>query len=83
MERVLRLKLGRSLWHTLKDLDKEWKKKNSLQRTRADGLSKLKGYETFTDGLEIWSEGSQDTNLKKPRGAFPFFEMFISQWSPT
>ena len=27
MERVLRLKLGRSLWHTLKDLDKEWKKK--------------------------------------------------------
>ena len=64
-------------------LAKLWEQKRLRLYESVASLDELIEYETFMDGLEIWYEGSQDTNLKKPRGASPFFEIVLSQWSRT
>ena len=55
--------------------------KNKTSSLRELGFFGQIGFETFKDGLEIWSRGCQDTNLRNR--AFPFFEIVLPQWSPT
>ena len=73
-------------WHVVNQkcgvLTKLWRWKNTLYiYISVSSLDDLIRCKTFTDWLEIWSEGSRDTNLKTMWG-FSLFKFDLLQWSP-
>lgn len=62
-------------------LEKLWEQKRLRLYESVASLDELIGYETFKDGLKIWFEGSQDTNLKTAWGFSVFRNCSIAMVS--
>lgn len=63
-------------------LEKLWEQKILRLYESVASLDELIRYETFKDGLEIWFEGSQDTNLKNRVGLLRFSKLFYRNGLP-
>ena len=63
-------------------LEKLWEQKRLSLYESVASLDELIGYETFKDGLKIWFEGSQDTNLKNRVGLLRFSKLFYRNGLP-